>query len=52
MGGAFSTCGGEKDIFNILVGRTEEQRSHRRRRCRWEDNIKTDLQMNRTGRKT
>jgi hypothetical protein len=29
--------------YEILVGESEEKRQLGRRRCRWEDNIKTDL---------
>jgi hypothetical protein len=37
-------CMGEvRGAYNILVGRTEGRRPLGRPRCRWEDNIKTDL---------
>jgi hypothetical protein len=32
-----------RNAYNILVGKPEEKRPHRRHRCRWEDNIRTDL---------
>jgi hypothetical protein len=43
MGGACGTLGGGEDAYNILVGRPEGRRPLGRPRCRWEDNIKTDL---------
>jgi hypothetical protein len=33
-----------RGIYRILVGKPEEKRPLRRPRCRWEDNIKMDLQ--------
>jgi hypothetical protein len=38
-------CTGEgRGAYRILVGRPERRRPLGRPRCRWEDNIKTDLQ--------
>jgi len=42
MGGACSTC--ERNAYRGLVGKPEENRSLRRPRLRWEDNITIDLQ--------
>jgi hypothetical protein len=37
--------GGErKGVYRVLVGIPEEKRPLGRPRCRWEDNIKLDLQ--------
>jgi hypothetical protein len=33
-----------KDVYRILVGKPEGKRPLGRPRCRWEDNIKMDLQ--------
>ena len=33
-----------RGIYRVLVGKPEGKRPRGRRRCRWEDNIKTDLQ--------
>jgi hypothetical protein len=41
MGGA---CSAERrGVYRILVGKPEVKRPFGRPRCRWEDNIKTDL---------
>jgi hypothetical protein len=32
-----------RGVYSVLVGRPESKRSLRRRRHRWEDNIKLDL---------
>ena len=32
------------DVFRVLVGKPEGKRPFGRPRCRWEDNIKIDLQ--------
>jgi hypothetical protein len=32
-----------RDVYRVLVGRPEGKRPLGRPRCRWEDNIKTDL---------
>ena len=44
MGGACSAYGGEERRCRVLVGKTEEKRPLGSSRCRWEDNIKMDLQ--------
>jgi len=45
MGGACSTCGGERRVFYIvLVGKPEGKRPFGRPKRRWEDNITMDLQ--------
>jgi hypothetical protein len=44
MGGARGTYGGEESAYRNLVGKLEEKRTLGRPKCRWEDNIKTDLQ--------
>jgi hypothetical protein len=37
-------CMGEmKNVYKILVGKSEGKRPPRRLRCRWEDNIRIDL---------
>jgi hypothetical protein len=33
-----------RDVYRVLVGKPEEKRPMGRPRCRWEDNIKMDLQ--------
>jgi hypothetical protein len=35
--------GETKDAYRVLVGKPERKRPFRRAKCRWEDNIKTDL---------
>jgi len=40
MGGACSTYEGRRGIYRVLVGKPEGKRPG----CRWEDNIKMDLQ--------
>ena len=45
MGGACSACGGERrSVKRALVGKPEGKRPLGRPGCRWEDNIKMDLQ--------
>ena len=44
MGWACSTYGERRGVYRILVGKTEGKKPLGRRRCRWEDNIKMDLQ--------
>ena len=44
MGGECSTYGGQKRRIKLLVGKPEGKRPLRRPTCRWEDNIKMDLQ--------
>jgi hypothetical protein len=36
--------GEERGVYRVLVGKLEEKRPLGRPRCRWEDNIKMDLQ--------
>jgi hypothetical protein len=43
MGGACSTYE-SRDVYTVLVGKPEGKRPLGRPRCRWEDNIKLDLQ--------
>jgi hypothetical protein len=38
------------NAYNILVGKPKEKRLIGRRRRRWEDNIRMDLNGNRVGR--
>jgi hypothetical protein len=45
--GHVASIGGMKNVYNILVGKSEEKRPLGRRRSGWEDNIKMDLR--RTG---
>jgi hypothetical protein len=33
-----------RGVYGVLVGKPKEKRPLGRPRCRWEDNIKTDLQ--------
>jgi hypothetical protein len=35
--------GGMRNAHNILIGKPEGKRPLRRPRCRWKDNIRTDL---------
>jgi hypothetical protein len=44
MGGECSTYGERRDVYRVLVGKPEGKRPLKRPRCRWEDNIKMDLQ--------
>ena len=44
MGGACSECEERRDVYRVLVGKSEGKRSLGRPRFRWEDNIKMDLQ--------
>ena len=34
----------EESVYRVLLGKPEGKRQHGRPRCRWEDNIKMDLQ--------
>jgi len=43
MSGACSAYGDKRGLYRILVGKLEGMRPHGRRRRRWEDNIKMDL---------
>ena len=44
MGGACSTYGDRRGVCRVYVGKPEGMRPLGRRRLRWEDNIKMDLQ--------
>jgi hypothetical protein len=44
VGGTYSTYGGNRGVYRVLVGKPEGKRQLGRPTCRWEDNIKTDLQ--------
>ena len=44
MGGARSTYGESRGVHRVLVGKPEGKRPLGRLRCRWEDNIKMDIQ--------
>ena len=44
MGGACGAYGEGRGVHGVLVGKPEGKRPLGRPRCRWEDNIKMDLQ--------
>ena len=44
MGRACGTNGGGEKVYRVLVGKLKGKRPLGRPRCRWEDNIKMDLQ--------
>jgi hypothetical protein len=44
MDGACGAYGEGSGVHRVLVGKPEGKRPLRRPRCRWEDNIKMDLQ--------
>ena len=44
MGGACSTYGERRGVCKVVVGKPEGKRPLGRPRCRWEDNIKMDIQ--------
>jgi len=44
MGGACSVYVERKDVYGVLVGKSEGKRPLGRPRCRWQDNIKLELQ--------
>jgi len=44
MGEACSMYGARRSVFWALVGKPERKTPLGRHRCRWEDNIKMDLQ--------
>jgi hypothetical protein len=44
MGGACSALGERRGVYRVLVGKSEGRRLIGRPRCRWEDDIKMDLQ--------
>jgi len=41
--------GERREVYSLLVGKFEEKRLFGKTRCRWEDNIKMDLQKMRIG---
>jgi hypothetical protein len=43
MGGTCSTNGEKRNVYRILVGKSEGKRPLGRPRRKWEDNIKMDL---------
>ena len=49
MNGACSTYGVRKGSYRLWVGKPVGKRPLGRRRCRWEDNIKTDREEVRWG---
>ena len=44
MGGACSAYGERRGVYRVLVWKPEGKRPLGRPRCRWEDNIKLDIQ--------
>ena len=44
MGGHVARMGERRGVYRVLVGKPEGKRALGRPRCRWEDNIKMDLQ--------
>jgi hypothetical protein len=44
MGGACSSDGEGRGVYRVLMGKSEGKRPLGRPRCRWEDNIKMNLQ--------
>jgi 3-oxoacyl-ACP reductase-like protein len=42
--GNIARLGEKRDVYMVLVGKSERKRPLGRPRCRWEDNIKMDLQ--------
>jgi hypothetical protein len=44
MGGACSSDGEEGVLYRVLVGKSEGKKPLGRPRCRWENNIRMDLQ--------
>jgi hypothetical protein len=42
--GHVARMGEERDVYRVLVGKPEEKRPLGRPMCRWEDNIRMDLQ--------
>ena len=45
MGGACSACGEGRGVYKVLVGKPEGGRQLGRPGWRWEDNVKTDLEV-------
>jgi hypothetical protein len=44
LGGHVARIGDRRGLYRVLVGKSEGKRSLGRPTCRWEDNIKMDLQ--------
>jgi hypothetical protein len=44
MGGACSAVGEERGVYRVLMGKPEVKTPLGTPRCRWEDNIRLDLQ--------
>jgi hypothetical protein len=44
MDGTCSADGEKRGVYKVLMGEPEGKRPLRRPRCRWEDNIRMDLQ--------
>jgi len=44
LGGHVARIGDRRGLYRVLVGKSEGTRSLGRPTCRWEDNIKMDLQ--------
>jgi hypothetical protein len=44
MGGTCSSDGEGRGVYKVLVGKPEGKRPLVRHRCRWENNIKMDLE--------
>jgi len=44
MGGARSTYGERRGVYRVLIRKPEGKRPFGRPRCRWENNIKMNLQ--------
>jgi hypothetical protein len=44
MGGSCSSDGEGRGVYKVLLGKPEGKRPLGRPRCRWQDNIKMDLQ--------
>jgi hypothetical protein len=49
MGGACNAYGERRGVYRVLGGKPEGKRPLGRPRCRWEENIKMDLQEIRCG---
>jgi len=48
--GHVARIGDSRRVYRVLVGKRDWKRPLRRHRCRWEDNIKMDLQEVSRGR--